>query len=55
MNKAYYNPKIEQELLEFKEEIQEKFMKSEMNRTYVFPRPFLRDNQITSDDEQVIM
>jgi len=47
---TYYNPKIEQELLEFKEEIHEKFYKSEINRVYRFPRPLLRD-YYSSDEE----
>ena len=34
----YINPAIEKELTEFKEEIAEKHAKSEMNKTYVFPR-----------------
>ena len=34
----FINPAIEKELAEFKEEIAEKNAKSEMNRTYVFPR-----------------
>lgn len=34
----YINPTIEKELLEFKEEISDKHDKSEMNKTYVFPR-----------------
>ena len=34
----YINPTIEKELLEFKEEISDKHNKSEMNKTYVFPR-----------------
>lgn len=32
------NPKIEQELVEFKEEIEEKFWSSNINMTYVFTR-----------------
>jgi hypothetical protein len=34
----YINPKIEEELVEFKEEIREKFHASKMNKTYKFPR-----------------
>ena len=34
----YINPKIEAELVEFKEEIEEKFAASEMNNTYKFQR-----------------
>ena len=34
----YINAAIEKELTEFKEEIAEKHAKSEMNKTYVFPR-----------------
>ena len=34
----YINPKIEAELIEFKEEIEEKFATSEMNNTYKFQR-----------------
>jgi hypothetical protein len=41
MAKRHINPKIEQELLEFKVEIEEKFAKSRMNKEYLFPRPLL--------------
>lgn len=34
----YINPKIEQELIEFKVEIEEKWEASAINHTYVFPR-----------------
>lgn len=34
----YINPAIESELAEFKQEIAEKFAKSDINRTYVFKR-----------------
>ena len=34
----YINPKIEEELVEFKQEIEEKFLESEANKTFVFPR-----------------
>jgi archaellum biogenesis ATPase FlaH len=34
----YINPKIEQELIEFKQEIEDKFHESEVNRIFVFPR-----------------
>ena len=34
----YINQAIEKELSEFKEEIHDKFEKSTMNKTYVFPR-----------------
>ena len=34
----YINPKIEDELKEFKMEIKQKFESSEMNRNYVFPK-----------------
>ena len=34
----YINPAIEKELAEFKEEIADKFEKSDINKTYVFPR-----------------
>ena len=32
------NPKIETELIEFKEEIEEKFLASEVNKMFSFPR-----------------
>ena len=34
----YINPKIETELVEFKEEIEEKFHQSDVNKKFVFPR-----------------
>lgn len=34
----YVNPKIEDELKEFKAEIKQKFALSEIQRTYVFPK-----------------
>jgi hypothetical protein len=34
----YINPKIETELVEFKEEIEEKFHASDVNKRFVFPR-----------------
>lgn len=34
----YINPKIEQELVEFKEEIEEKFLASDVNKQFIFPR-----------------
>ena len=34
----YINPKIEKELVEFKEEISEKYEASDMNKTYSFPK-----------------
>ena len=34
----YVNEKIEEELIEFKQEISDKFAKSAMNRTFKFPR-----------------
>jgi hypothetical protein len=34
----YINPKIEEELVEFKKEIHEKFEASYMNKNYRFPR-----------------
>ena len=34
----YINPKIELELIEFKVEIEDKFKKSIVNRTFRFPR-----------------
>ena len=37
----YINENIEKELAEFKQEIKEKFEKSVMNKTFVFPRPML--------------
>jgi len=37
LKKRYVNPKIEQELAEFKLEIDDKFKKSHMNKTYRFP------------------
>ena len=37
----YINENIEKELQEFKLEIKEKFEKSVMNQTFVFPRPLL--------------
>ena len=39
----YINPKIEQELVEFKVEIEEKFYASDMNKTFRFPRPISGD------------
>jgi len=33
----YINEKIEEELVEFKEEIEEKFAKSEVNKNFKFP------------------
>jgi hypothetical protein len=36
--KRYINPKIENELIEFKEEIEEKFWQSEMNKNFRFKR-----------------
>ncbi len=36
--KRYINPKIEQELVEFKDEIEAKFAKSEVNSQFVFQR-----------------
>jgi hypothetical protein len=37
----YINPKIEQELVEFKIEINDKFQASDINNVYKFPRPLL--------------
>jgi hypothetical protein len=34
----YVNPKIETELVEFKDEIEEKFHASDVNKLFVFPR-----------------
>ena len=34
----YVNPKIEKELVEFKQEIEDKFAKSAFNKTFVFPK-----------------
>ena len=34
----YINPKIEQELVEFKEEIEEKYLASDVNKQFTFPR-----------------
>ena len=49
----YINPAIEKELAEFKEEIAEKNAKSEINRTYVFPRS---DDRVTiSSDEPLVL
>ena len=46
MNKA-----IEKELVNFKQEIEEKFAKSKVNREYYFPwKPIIRD----SDERQVL-
>ena len=39
--KRYINPKIEQELVEFKQEIKEKHEASSINHIYKFPRPLL--------------
>jgi hypothetical protein len=39
----YINPKIEEELKEFKQEIAQKFKDSVMNRTFKFPRMSLQD------------
>jgi hypothetical protein len=33
----FVNPKIEEELVEFKIEIADKFQASQMNKTYIFP------------------
>ena len=41
--RRYINPKIEQELVEFKQEIEEKYCTSETNMTYVFLRPLKRE------------
>lgn len=38
MKPRYINPKIEEELIEFKIEIEEKWEASQMNREFVFPR-----------------
>ena len=35
----YVNPKIEEELVEFKQEIEEKHHESVINKTFSFPRP----------------
>ena len=37
----YINPKIEEELVEFKHEIEEKYHASSINYTYKFPRPLV--------------
>jgi hypothetical protein len=50
----YINPKIEQELVDFKQEIEEKYHDSEINRTYSFPRVDDR-NQMTIDDQNSLM
>ena len=34
----YINERIEQELVEFKQEIEERFLKSELNKVFRFPR-----------------
>jgi hypothetical protein len=39
----YINPKIEEELKEFKQEISQKFKDSAMNRTFKFPRMSIAD------------
>lgn len=39
----YINPKIEEELVEFKIEIEEKYHASRINYIYRFPRP-IREN-----------
>jgi hypothetical protein len=44
----YINPKIEQELVEFKQEIEDKFNESVTNRIYVFPR--ISQQKMTIDD-----
>ena len=40
----YVNPKIEEELVEFKQEIEEKHNESKNNKTYKFPLPLLTSN-----------
>ena len=42
MKVKHFNPAIEKELEEYKEEIESKFIKSAMNRTYAFPRTLKR-------------
>ena len=65
MKKArFINEKIEEELIEFKQEISDKFEKSEMNLTFKFPRvkkPHVRTKTASAlsamdndDDECVI-
>lgn len=46
--KRYINPKIEQELSEFKLEIDDKFKKSVMNKTYRFPLVNHQPSQIAT-------
>jgi hypothetical protein len=41
----YVNDKIEEELVEFKQEIEEKYNKSRLNLTFRFPRPLLNKQQ----------
>ena len=45
----YINMNIENELTEFKVEIKEKFEKSKLNKTYVFPR--VLSHRSNSDDQ----
>jgi hypothetical protein len=44
----YVNEKIEEELIEFKAEIADKFSKSKMNRNFRFPRVESRVSQSSS-------
>ena len=41
----YINQAIERELAEFKEEIEEKYTKSELNKTYMFPRNYFSNEK----------
>ena len=48
--KRYINDKIEQELVEFKQEIEEKFAESEMNKTYRFPKVAVNSSNISQNN-----
>ena len=53
LKERYINPKIEQELVEFKQEIEDKFHESDVNRQFRFPRidsQYLIKNQISTDN-----
>ena len=46
----YYNERIEQELLEFKIEIEQRFKNSEINRYYRFPRT--EENYVREEEQK---
>ena len=46
------NPAIEKELVEFKLEIEEKFAKSEMNRTFKFPMKEESEQRFETDNTE---